>query len=45
MKRMLIVWHSMTGGSEALARAAFAGVTDVEASLLHADAARAEDLL
>jgi multimeric flavodoxin WrbA len=45
MKKLLIVWHSMTGGSEALARAAHAGAADVEARLLHADAAGADDML
>lgn len=45
MKRLLIVWHSMTGGSQALARAAAAGATDADVSLLHADAAQASDLL
>lgn len=45
MKKLLIVWHSMTGGSEALARAACAGAEDVEARLLHADAVAADDML
>ena len=45
MKKLLIVWHSMTGGSEALARAACAGAEDVEVQLLHADAAGADDML
>lgn len=45
MKTLLIVWHSMTGGSEALARAAFAGAADVEARLLHADDVAAGDML
>ena len=45
MKKLLIVWHSMTGGSEALARAAAAGGEDVEMHLLHADAAGADDML
>ena len=45
MKKLLIVWHSMTGGSEALARAAAAGAADVEVRLLHADAAGVDDLL
>ncbi len=35
----------MTGGSEALARAAHAGAEDVAAELLHADKAQAEDML
>jgi putative NADPH-quinone reductase len=45
MKKLLIVWHSMTGGSEALARAACAGAEDVDVWLLHADAVGAEDML
>lgn len=45
MKKLLIVWHSTTGGSEALARAACAGAEDVEVQLLHADAAGAADML
>jgi NAD(P)H-dependent FMN reductase len=45
MKKLLIVWHSMTGGSEALARAAFAGTAEVEARLLHAAHVTAEDML
>ena len=45
MKKLLIVWHGMTGGSEALARAAAAGAEDVEVHLLHADAAGAADML
>ena len=45
MKKLLIVWHSMTGGSEALARAAAAGAENVEVQLLHADAAGAADML
>ena len=45
MKKLLIVWHSMTGGSEALARAACAGAEDVEVQLLHADVAGAADML
>jgi multimeric flavodoxin WrbA len=45
MKKLLIVWHSMTGGSEALARAAFAGAEEVEARLLYAENATADDML
>ena len=45
MKKLLIVWHSMTGGSEALARAAAAGSEEAEVRLLHADAAGADDML
>jgi multimeric flavodoxin WrbA len=44
MKKLLIVWHSMTGGSEALARAAFAGAQEVEAVLLRADETTAVDV-
>lgn len=45
MKRLLIVWHSMTGGSGALARAACAGAEGAEARLLHAGDVTAEDML
>jgi multimeric flavodoxin WrbA len=45
MRKLLIVWHSMTGGSEALARAARAGATEVEARLLHAGDVTAADML
>ena len=45
MKKLLIVWHSMTGGSEALARAAAAGAEEAEVGLLHADVAGADDML
>lgn len=45
MKKLLIIWHSMTGGSEALARAAFAGATEVEARLVYAADVTAEDML
>jgi NAD(P)H-dependent FMN reductase len=45
MKQLLIVWHSMTGGSEALARAACAGAADVDARLLHAVDIGADDML
>jgi NAD(P)H-dependent FMN reductase len=45
MKKLLIVWHSMTGGSEALAKAAIQGADDVSAQLLHADQAQADDMI
>jgi multimeric flavodoxin WrbA len=48
MKQLLIVWHSMTGGSEALARSAASGAAHedgVTVRLLHADTAQAEDML
>ena len=45
MKKLLIVWHSMTGGSEALACAAAGGAHEVEVHLLHADAVGADDML
>jgi multimeric flavodoxin WrbA len=48
MKQLLIVWHSMTGGSEALARAAADGAAHengVTVRLTHADSAQAEDML
>lgn len=45
MKRLLIVWHSMTGGSEALARAAAESAGEAEVDLLYADAAGAHDML
>jgi multimeric flavodoxin WrbA len=45
MKKLLIVWQSMTGGSEALAHAACSGTEDVEALLLYADAVAADDML
>ena len=45
MKKLLIVWHSMTGGSEALARAAAAGAEEAEVRLLHADVAGADDMI
>jgi len=41
---LLIVWHSRTGASEAMARAAHEG-TDARARLLRADQAGPEDLL
>ena len=48
MKRLAIIWNSITGGSEALARAASAGANNeqsVETRLLHADSAQAGDML
>ncbi|WP_424813048.1 flavodoxin family protein [Roseococcus sp. YIM B11640] len=43
---LLVLWHSRTGGTEAMARAAFdAAVGEGEARLISADAARPEDLL
>lgn len=43
---LLIVWHSRTGASEAMARAAFAGAGEGEsARLLRADQAQADDVL
>ena len=45
MKKLLIVWHSMTGGSEALARAACAGAAEVEARLVHAGDVTAAEML
>ena len=45
MKKLLIVWHSMTGGSEALARAAAESAGETEVHLLHADVAGAHDML
>lgn len=48
MTQLLIVWHSMTGGSKALAEAARDGAAnegDVTARLLHADEAQPEDML
>jgi hypothetical protein len=48
MKKMVIVWHSMTGGSQALAQAAFKGAqgcSGVNTRLLHADVATADDML
>jgi multimeric flavodoxin WrbA len=44
--RLLIVWHSATGGSEAMARAAVEGAEgETEAVLRHAADAAPEDLL
>lgn len=45
MKKLLIVWHSMTGGSEALALAALAGAAEVEARLVYAGNVTAADML
>ncbi len=45
MKKLLIVWHSMTGGSEALARAAADGAQEADVLLLYADHAQADDML
>lgn len=45
MRKLLIVWHSMTGGSEALARAALAGATEVEARLVYAAEVTPVDML
>ena len=48
MKALLIVYHSMTGGTQQMAQAAAAGARvepGVAVSLLHAAEARAEDVL
>lgn len=48
MKRLAIIWHSMTGGSQALAEAAAKGARateDLEVVLLHAEAASPQTLL
>lgn len=48
MKRLAIIWHSMTGGSKALAEVAAEGAANaagVETLLLHADDASPETLL
>ncbi len=48
MKKLAIIWHSMTGGSEALAQAAAAGAAGedvVDIRLLHAGAAQPGDVL
>lgn len=48
MKRLAIIWHSMTGGSKGLAEAAAAGsanASGVETLLLHADDASPQTLL
>ena len=48
MKQLAIIWHSMTGGSEALAQAAHDGarrVQGVDILILHAAEAGPEDML
>ena len=48
MKQLLIIWHSMTGGTEQMARGAKVGAAqepEVEARLLHARHAGPEDVL
>lgn len=48
MKRLAIIWHSMTGGSKALAEAAAAGAAgtaSVQTVTLHADTASPQTLL
>lgn len=48
MKRLAIIWHSMTGGSQALAEAAALGARATEGLkvvLLHAEAASPQTLL
>lgn len=46
MARLLIIWHSRTGGSEAMAQAAFAGASDeAEVVLQRAHDATPADLL
>ncbi len=48
MKTLLVVYHSMTGGTEQMGRALVAGAAaedGVTTRLLHAAAARAEDVL
>jgi multimeric flavodoxin WrbA len=48
MKTLLVVYHSMTGGSEQMARALSAGAsaeTGTTTRLLHASAALADDLM
>jgi len=48
MQRLLIIWDSMTGGSEALARASYAGACrpkDVDVRLLHAARVQPADVL
>jgi multimeric flavodoxin WrbA len=48
VKHLVIIWHSMTGGSKALAQAVADGASDIdgiEVNLLHADQASAETLL
>ena len=48
MKTLLVVYHSMTGGTEQMVRALVAGAAaenDVTTRLLHASAARAADVV
>ncbi len=45
MKKLLIIWHSTTGGSEAMACAAAEGAQEADVLLLHADHAQADDML
>ncbi len=46
MKRLLIVWHSLTGGSEAMARAAADGAgEEADVILRHAAKAGPDDLI
>ena len=48
MKTLLIVYHSMTGGTDQMARAAAAGAaaeSDVTMRLLHASTAQASDVI
>lgn len=48
MKKLLIVYHSLTGGTRQMAEAALAGAATeaaVASSLLHASETRAEDVL
>jgi multimeric flavodoxin WrbA len=48
MKQLAIIWHSMTGGSKALAEAAAEGARStqgIETHLLHADTAMPEIML
>jgi hypothetical protein len=47
MKQLLILWHSMTGGSRALAQAAYQGAVEQEGlsvRMLHADHVTPEDM-
>lgn len=47
-RQLLIVWHSRTGGTEAMARAAFEGArgeSEGEARLMRADEAGPEDVM
>jgi NAD(P)H-dependent FMN reductase len=48
VKRLLIVWHSMTGGAEQMARAAAAAASeesDIEVRLQHAPRTTGDDVL